>query len=188
MPKQTRVLGTNTLQNVWDDMLGFELPTWVDAAPPNAGSALHGKLSADHWKAFCMINLVYTTVRLWGGLDRGSVERAMLDNYMDLATAVKLGNMREMFDERRQQFMHHALEHLRSLKVIFPGHELGPYQHLSLHFVEFLERFGPVHAWRCFPFERYNYLLQQIPTNEKWGESTSFSSFALELRLWCRSR
>jgi hypothetical protein len=50
-----------------------------------------------------------------------------------------------------------------------PGADYGPYQHLALHFGDQLCHFGPTHSWHCFPFERYNYLLQKILTNMIWG-------------------
>lgn len=65
----------------------------------------------------------------------------------------------------------HMHKYLTSLLDLYPNTNITPYQHLALHFGPLLRRFGPTHAWRCFPFERYNYLVQQIPTNSKPGMS-----------------
>ena len=36
------------------------------------------------------------------------------------------------------------------------------HHHLTLHFRTFLEQFSPTHLWCCFPFERYNYVMQHF--------------------------
>ena len=38
--------------------------------------------------------------------------------------------------------------------------------HLSLHLMDCLLDYGPVHGFRCFPFERFNGLLGTYPTNK----------------------
>lgn len=88
---------------------------------------------------------------------------------MHLVTAVKLATMRTMTAERILQYEHHMHRYLETLLELYPGAEISSYQHMALHFGDQLRRFGPTHAWRCFPFERYNYLLQKIPTNKIFG-------------------
>jgi len=39
---------------------------------------------------------------------------------------------------------------------------------------EYLRRFGPVHGWWTFPFERLIGMLERIPTNFKIGMLTVF--------------
>lgn len=93
----------------------------------------------------------------------------MLDNFMDLVTATKLVNMRIMTAQRSADFLKHMHRYLEGIKELYPHHSILPYHHMSLHFPRFLEDFGPTHGWRCFPFERFNYLLQQVPTNLRFG-------------------
>jgi hypothetical protein len=94
----------------------------------------------------------------------------MLDNFMHLVTAVKLASMRSMNAERIRSYTHHMHMYLTSLLDLYPDTTITPYQHLALHMPTFLKRFGPTHSWRCWPFERYNYLLQKIPTNMKFSQ------------------
>jgi len=170
--KATNVLGKETLEEIHADMEHLNLPSWVSRAPRHPGVSKRGKFTADQWRTFCTINLVFTLTRLWGSEPTDSRKRKMLDNFMDLVTAVKLANMQKMTPERIHQYEIHMRRYLETLIILYPGTTVTPYQHLALHFGVLLRQFGPTHGWRCFPFERYNYLLQQIPTNMKFGKST----------------
>ena len=150
-------------------MQRLKLPSWVSRAPAHPGEKKWGKFSADQWHTFCTINLPITLTRLWGG-NKDSREHQMLENFMHLVIAVKLASMRSLTPSRIELFEQHMFQYLTTLLELYPGTTITPYQHLSLHFGDMLRRFGPTHGWRCFPFERYNYLLQQIPTNMKFGE------------------
>lgn len=145
------------------------LPSWIGRVPYNLGSASHGALSADQWRTACTVNLVSSLVRMWGSLPQDDRKHRMLDNFLDLVLATKLIGMRVMTEGRSSEFRTVMLRYLQGVKELFPDQSLLPYHHMSLHFPRFLEDFGPTHGWRCFPFERYNYLLQQIPTNLKFG-------------------
>ena len=62
--------------------------------------------------------------------------------------------------------------YLESLRDLFPEMKLRPNHHIALYLGEFLLRFGPVHGWWMFPFERLIGLLQKVNTNKKIGKST----------------
>ena len=99
----------------------------------------------------------------------------MLDNYLDLVKAVELATRYTQTEANIADYEHHMERYLRTLLELYPQIDIQPYQHLALHFGEHLRRFGPTHSWRCFPFERYNGILQRIPTNLKFG-MTGFQS------------
>lgn len=100
----------------------------------------------------------------------------MLDNFMDLVTATKMANQRILTEAHIQRYQHHMLHYLQGISRLYPHTELLPYHHISLHLSKFLYNFGPTHSWRCFAFERYNYILQQIETNGRFGGQQSFIS------------
>lgn len=171
--KNTSVLGQLILGEVHADMERMSLPRWVGRAPRNLGSASHGSLSADQWRTACTVNLVVTLTRLWGPLDPSHRYRQMLDNFMDLVIATKVANMRVMTQERIATYEVHMSRYLKGIASLYPEFPILPYHHLALHFPRFLKFYGPVHGWRCFPFERYNHMLQQINTNNKFGTCRS---------------
>jgi hypothetical protein len=59
--------------------------------------------------------------------------------------------------------------YLKSLRDLFPEMKLRPNHHNALYLGELLLRFGPVHGWWMFPFERLIGLLQKINSNKKMG-------------------
>lgn len=152
-------------------------PSFIPSAPSKPGEAAQGKFSADQWRTFSTIHLPITLIRLWG-LKPGTRKYKMLVNFMHLVTAVRLANMRVMTAERIDQFEHHIQTYLEDLigfgfadpmEGLYPHTRISPYQHMMLHFGSLLRRFGPVHSWRCFAFERLNYILQSFPTNSRFG-------------------
>lgn len=169
--KTAGVLGKETLAAIRKDMVKLILPTWVDIAPRNPGQTDQGKFKADEWQAFCTINLPITLIRLWSSSNKDDRKHKMLINFMHLVTAVRLANMREMTEARIHAFEVHIRLYLHGLQELYPHTEISIYQHSMLHFGSLLRRFGPVHSWRCFAFERMNYVLQQINTNGKLGVS-----------------
>ncbi|KII91440.1 hypothetical protein PLICRDRAFT_105296 [Plicaturopsis crispa FD-325 SS-3] len=183
--KKTRVLGRVTLLEARHDMASMELPSWMSTPPKEIGSTEHGKPSADEWRTFCTVNLVSTLIRLWGSDPPDSRRYKMLVNFMDLVTAVKLGSMRTTTPDRIAEYKTHMLRYLKTLLELYQGTTISPGQHLSIHMATLMERFGPTHAWRCWAFERYNYLLQRIPTNMKHGEmeGTMFRVFTMGQNL-----
>lgn len=169
------VLGRETMKEVHKDITRMVLPSWIGRVPKNLGSSSSRSLSADQWRTACTVNLVITLIRLWAPLAVDSQQHKMLDNFMDLITAVKLATRREIRDEDITNYQFYMHRYLTGVVRLYSdsGDEkkLLPYHHISLHFGRFLSNFGPTHSWRCFPFERYNRRLQQIPTNGKFGES-----------------
>lgn len=174
------------LEAIQNDIQNTSLPSWVGRVPGNLGSASHGTLSADEWRSACTINLVTSLVRIWGPLPAHTRERQMLDNFMHLVNATKLANMRVLTAERIAEYSVSMLEYLRGILKLYPHKSLLPNHHISLHFPPFLENFGPTNGWRCFPFERYNYLLQKVQTNQRFGESVAQPDWITDRALTTR--
>jgi len=59
--------------------------------------------------------------------------------------------------------------YLANLRNLFPNKDLCTSHHTALFIGEMLLRFGPIHRWWMFPFERVIGLLQQFNTNSKMG-------------------
>ncbi|KAG2059475.1 hypothetical protein BDR06DRAFT_979972 [Suillus hirtellus] len=125
--------------NVWKDIEIMTLPSNIATTPKAIGSARHGKLSADQ----C--------------------------NFMDLVTATKLASMRQISTEQVNSFHFHMLCYLQNLLDLYHGITMTPNQHLSIHLADLFSSWGLAHAWRCFPFEHFNYKLQIINTNMMFG-------------------
>lgn len=155
---------------VWKDMGKTLLPPWISPAPAQIGTSKTGKLSADQWRTTATVHLVVTLVRLWGVEPLDSRRYKMLTNFMDLVTATKLATMRTVSKTRIDLYNLHIRRYMKHYLELYEGVGLTPGQHMSLHFGEVLENFGPTHGWRAWVFERMNYKLQQVPTNKKFGQ------------------
>ena len=162
-------LGSKLITQIWEDNNSMVLPSWIGRLPPRIGSTKHGKLSADQLRTACCINFVTTLVHTWGHAPQGSKWRKVLDNFMDLVAAVKLAHLRVLTPQNMQDYHRLMHRYLSDMLDLYPHSGLSPVHHLALHLTKLLEQYGPVHAWRCFPFERYNGVLQNIPTNSKFG-------------------
>lgn len=157
------------LQEIRSDAEKTVLPDWVKNAPKAMGSASHGKLSADEWRTVCTINMVITLVRIWGASSATTRERDMLENFLHLVIATTIATRRHTSARLIVSFKRHMTAYLTSLTSLFPDAVLSPNHHLSLHLPEFFEQLGPAHSWWTFPFERFNGILQKIPTNFQFG-------------------
>ena len=166
---KTRVLGRSRLQEIWNDMEKTMLPSWCNPAPPRIGDKGQGKISADGWRVFCSVHLIVTLGRLWGSQPTDSREKRLLINFCDLIAAIKIAAGRSVTTARAEEFRVLMLKYLRGLVELFPTIRLVPYHHLAIHMPELLSHFGPSTAWRCWVFERYNHMLQNIETNGRFG-------------------
>jgi len=165
-----KILGSNTVREIQVDISKTDLPSWITKPPSDVGTAKCGKLNADQWRTLCTINLVVTLVRLWGNHENQRFQK-MLDNFMDLATAVKLGSKRVLSLSTIEDYEEHIFRYVKDMLDLYPWTNMTPNQHLALHFGEHLRRFGPTQSTRTFATERENLRLRNVPTNRKFGES-----------------
>lgn len=149
------------------------LPSEVSPAPSRIGSPGQGTISADEWRTFCTINLVVTLVYLWGSLPDNTRESQILQNFMDLITAIEIASSREITLKDTWELQKRLHAYLQGILELFPGTTIGPYQHMCLgHLPQVLLTLGPAHAIWCYAFERANYVLQRIKTNSRIGEES----------------
>ncbi|KAH9911732.1 uncharacterized protein BXZ73DRAFT_15955, partial [Epithele typhae] len=142
------------------------LPSWMNPVPANVGLKVRGKLSADQWHTFCVVNLPIVLIPLWHG--QGGRERDMLDNFMDLVTAIVIGGLLEMSEHWAQLYEEATSRYLQKALELY-HFDVTPNQHNALHIPFFFRLFGPLHSVRTFFSERKNFLLQRLNTNSRFG-------------------
>lgn len=175
--KPKSVIGHGVLAAIHSDIELAQLPSWMQSAPKDLGSIAHGKLSADEWRVASTVHLVFTLIRLWGHYDETERKRQMLDNYMQLVRAVNVAGSLRISEEEIEDYETSLLNYLRGMKSLYQEASITPNHHIAVHLPSFLRRFGPVHAWRAYAFERFNYLLQKTNTNKKTGAYSSTMLF-----------
>ena len=98
----------------------------------------------------------------------------VLRSTMLLAMALRWGTSHRTSTKHAAQYMKHMRAYLASLRDLFPDTDLRTSHHNALFIGEMLLRFGPVHGWWMFPFERVIGLLQQVNSNCKLGKFYKF--------------
>ncbi|EDQ99107.1 uncharacterized protein LACBIDRAFT_317644 [Laccaria bicolor S238N-H82] len=161
------VLGSDVMEAVWEDMAFTQLPSWVGLVPRNWGTAKRGKLTADNWRVICTVHLPITLIRLWK--DETGRKAELLQNFMDLATAVRIANMRVSSKNQVRAYNFHISRYASALPTLFPDVSIKPTVHAALHLGDIMDLFGPVHSHSAPFYERYIYFLQQLNTNKKLG-------------------
>jgi len=163
------VLGRDVMTRVWQDMKLCRLPSWITPAPPNWGETSRGKLSADNWKVVCTIHLPVTLIWLWRA--ENGRKRRLLDNFMDLVTAVRLAAMRVTSPSHIQAYDNHIFRYVGALRSLFGLEDLLPNHHTALHVGDNLRRFGPGHSQGASFYERHISFFHRIKNNRKIGTS-----------------
>ncbi|KZS89124.1 hypothetical protein SISNIDRAFT_417281, partial [Sistotremastrum niveocremeum HHB9708] len=162
-----------TLSAIWSDNETITTPSWIGRAPHQAGTAAAGTLKADEWRNFVTITLVFSLIKGWR--NHGGRYPAILTNLMHLVSVGEYATLRQINSATIAAYEGHIKEYLASHGELFLDKVFSIYQHLALHFGTLLRAFGPVHAWRAYPFERYNGIMHTINTNSKIGIVPSIS-------------
>lgn len=157
------------MAEVHQDMKMTTMPSWINRAPKNLGTSSHGKLSADHWRTACTINLVITLIRLWGKDSSTDEEKDLLNNFIDVVTVIRWATARCTSEKHVSIVEVHIRRYLDGLVRLFSSAALLPNHHFLLHLPECIRAFGPVHGFWSYPFERFNGIIQRYNTNNKRG-------------------
>ncbi|KAJ7070191.1 hypothetical protein C8F01DRAFT_977459, partial [Mycena amicta] len=162
------VLGIDVMNVIWDYMTKTILPGWVGKAPKNWGTAKRGKLSAANWRIIFTIHMPIALIWLWR--DEVGRKKEILDNMMDLVTAIWAASSRETSEDIAQIFDEHYLRYMTRFIQLFPEDNVHPNQHCAFHISSNLRRFGPGHTRGAQFYERLIHVLQGLNTNMKKGE------------------
>ena len=148
--------------------------TWHRGPPINLGDAAHGKLKAEQWRSSIEFDLPVTLYKMWG-LDGGddvqiARRKKLAHSTMLLAMAIRWGTSHVTSENHAMQYLKYMRDYVECVREIFPNIVWRPNHHAALHVHEFLLKYGPMHGWWMFPFERIIGKLQKTKTNHKMGE------------------
>lgn len=169
------ILGKKELAKIQKDIAGTTRPSWHASLPFNFGSKSHGKVKADVWRSGIEFDLPVSIIQLWAkGRDTADTDlnnrrHELADSTMQVSCAIGWGTSHCSSDEHSEKYTRFMRVYIASVKTLFPHKRLKPNHYAALRLGEFLLRFGPVHGWWMFPFERVIGVLQKINTNNKMG-------------------
>jgi hypothetical protein len=150
-----------------------EVPSWVSSVPHDWGAAAMGTPKADEWRTMATIYFPIALIICWGDDsedDNGRSRLQLLDLTMCIVQSTWLLCGQQMDNARRTAYLNCMCTYLHNLKSVVDDADYQSNHHFSLHLYEFLELWGPVYSWWCFPFERINGTLQRIATNNLFGK------------------
>lgn len=157
-----------------------DTPSSLRSVPYNFGEAKARTLKADEWRTLATVYLPLALVSLWGeGSQHRTSEvaanrRAILDHTMSLVSAVHIACLRFMTAARAQAYRGYIVAWMRDLRILHPHAPHRTNGHMALHVWDYLQLFGPVRSWWCFPYERLIGQLQRLPINHIFGSIFSF--------------
>ncbi|KAI0652701.1 hypothetical protein C8Q79DRAFT_897684, partial [Trametes meyenii] len=156
-------------------------PSWLSSVPKNFGEASAGTLKADEWRILCTVYFPVALITLWG---MGAAYAAdgdahyllqVFDNTMDLISAVTVLCKRSTSRRRSESFRRHLQNWLQGVQRLHAErYSDRTNNHMAFHIFDFLQLFGPIYSWWCFPFERLIGHLQRLPHNDKHGQYRSY--------------
>ncbi len=141
--------------------------------PHNLGSASHGKLKADQWRALGTIQLPLSLIHSWGcpTSDARSIRcRDILEVTMHLVSAIIIATSHTTSVQNAESYLSHMLSYITGIKRLFPKYNFVSNHHMALHIKDYFGFVWAVHAWWTFPFEQLIGMLQRMPNNGKIGE------------------
>jgi hypothetical protein len=138
------------------------LPSCYSPAPPHIGDKSQGKISADGWRVFSTVHLIVTLGCIWDSKPADTHKHQLFSNLCNLIRATKIATGRSITVAHADKFHCLMLKYLGGLDSLFPGQQLVPYHHISIHLNKLLCCFGPTMTWHCWVFEQYNHMLQNI--------------------------
>lgn len=164
------------MERILDVIRTTDAPSSLRSVPYNFGEARAGTLKADEWRTLTTVYLPIALVSLWGeGSQHRTSEvaanrRAVLDHTMSLVSAVHIACLRFMTVARAQAYRGYIVAWIRDLQVLHPHAPHRTNGHMVLHVWDYLQLFGPVRSWWCFPYERLIGQLQRLPINHIFGK------------------
>ena len=164
-------IGRKELRKIRQDIAGTVRPGWQTGPPANFGAPSHGKMKADQWRSSMEFDIPVSLAQLWATVPDGDRRQKLVESTMFLAMALRWATSHRTSQRHADEYMRNIWLYLASLRELFPDMNLLPNHHNALYLGELLLRFGPVHGWWMFPFERLIGLLQKINTNKKIGAS-----------------
>jgi len=155
-----KVVTPAVLHHIRSVIAEADAPSWLSTVPYNYGDPAAGTMKADEWRALGTIYIPIALISLWGTLDSSSTDakdllaQKLLRHTMLLVSAVILAMKNVITKDRTAAYRENIIAYIRDLSELFPGSDARTNHHVAVHIYDFMELFGPVKSWWCFPFER----------------------------------
>lgn len=156
------------LEVIEEKMKKFKVPSSAGRLPSNISSS-HGGFTANQWNNWI---LIYSPILL-----KGILPNEHLRCWLLFVRACSF--LKPRFIEKRHIISADLflLQFCKEFEQLYGQNSCTPNMHLHLHLKNCLVDYGPLHAFWCYPFERFNGILGSIHTNRKSIEPQLMKKF-----------
>ena len=144
-----------TIQSRVDQL---NVPTTICRIPCKIGAGFSG-LTADQWKNWICVYSLYAL--------NGILPKEDLECWWLFVRACKLFCQCTITKEEVDRAHNLLIEFCMKFEQLYKREHLVFNMHLSCHIKECILDYGPIHAFWCFGFERFNGILGSYPNNNK---------------------
>lgn len=145
----------NKIQNHINEIV---VPPDIGRIPNKIESGSSG-MTADQWKNWTLVYSPYILSTV--------LPKAHYDCWMIFVAACRLMCGRTISRHELKQADKMLIQFCKTVESLYSKEFITPNMHLHGHLVECIEDFGPVYAFWCFSFERYNGILGGFQHNNK---------------------
>ncbi|KAG2046250.1 hypothetical protein BDR06DRAFT_977615 [Suillus hirtellus] len=160
-----RIATPEVMQCITDVIQTADMPSSLRSVPHNFGETKAGTMNV--------------LVSLWGegsthcNLEITANHCAILDHTMALISAVHIVCLQSMMMARAAAYHGYIVNWVRDLQTLLPHAPHHTNGHMALHVWDYLQLFGPMQSWWCFPYEHLIGQLQRLPSNYIFDHKTS---------------
>ena len=165
------ILCQQKLKQIQDTIEQIHAPVDVGRLPAKVASSFSG-FKADQWRNWV---LIYSTICL-----KGVIDGSHLRCWLLFVKACRLICTRSITQENVEVAHSFLVQFCRMFVDLYGKKYTTPNLHMHMHLKECLLDFGPVYAFWCYSYERYNGLLGSYQTNNRSIEPQIMSRFIRE--------
>ncbi|KIM50310.1 hypothetical protein SCLCIDRAFT_145863, partial [Scleroderma citrinum Foug A] len=115
---------TQTLGHIREVICNTSTPSWFMSVPKNFGDQAAGTIKADEWRSLITVYIPIMLISLWGAGTPQADLKLILNNTMDLISAVYLACSRAMSSERAVAYRSCIASYVGNLKHVHPTFSL----------------------------------------------------------------
>ena len=176
---QEEIINESAFERIHKTVSSLHAPVDVGRIPSKISSSFSG-FTADQWRNWTTI---FSSVALKGILPSAHLRCWLLFVRACTILCTRLINVRDIVTA--EAFL---VQFCRTYENLYGAKHCTPNMHMHLHLRDCLLDYGPVYAFWCFAFERYNGILGAYPTNNRAIEPQIMRKFLREQEVRCMSR
>ena len=155
---EKKYLKSQDLKDIQEHINNIVVPPDVGRIPNKLEAGGSG-MTADQWKNWTLIYSTYILSKF--------LPKEHYNNWMKFVSACKILCGRTISTAKLQEADDTLLSFCKGVERLYGKESITPNMHLHGHLIECIHDYGPVYAFWCFSFERYNGILGTCQHNNR---------------------